>query len=671
MKKDNILETFKADLSSAKNLRNKLQEKIEKWKKEYNGELYGNESKDRSQIISRDIKKHEEWQHASLVEPFISTPDIIKATPVTYEDSLVSPKIEVMLNTFFCRTFNRYSFINKAVRMMSEEGTCIVRLGWEYEEKEVVEQIMVEVPNPQFQQALVMLQQLQANGNMQEAEVLSQQLQQLPQTIEMPKEVKKVKPIKNNPTAVICRNEDIFIDPTCIDDFNKCQFIVYRYESDYSTLKRAGIYENLDDIDLDNEDNDTYESLDTTNFKFKDNPRKKFLVHEYWGNYDLNNDGIAEPIVCTWVNDTIIQLKDNPFPDKKIPFIVAPFNIVPHSIYGESNAELLSDTQKMKTAIFRGIIDNMALSNNAQKGIRKGALDVFNKKRFLSGKTFEFNGTPNDFYDGSFNELPSSVYNVLQLLNNEAESITGIATFNTGINGNSLGGNATAIKGAIDSASSRRLNIVRNISENLVKPILRKWLAYASEFLDEESQFRITNDEFIWLKRDDLGANIDIDLNISTSDDNQAKASELAFMLQTIGPSEDPNVRKIIMSEIARLYRMPDLAKKIQDYQPQPDPMQQRIAELQAQLLEAQIENERAKAGENAVDIELKGAKTETERAKARNLGSQADKTDLDYMHQYYGTTHQRDMEKQEASNKNIIDREMIKLLELQQRKNL
>lgn len=113
------------------------------------------------------------------------------------------------------------------------------------------------------------------------------------------------------------------------------------------------------------------------------------------------------------------------------------------------------------------------------------------------------------------------MFNVLQLLNNEAESITGIATFNTGINGNSLGSNATQVRGAVDSASSRRLNIVRNISENLVKPILRKWLAYASEFLDEKSQFRITNDEFVWIKRDDLGANIDIDLNISTSDDNR------------------------------------------------------------------------------------------------------------------------------------------------------
>lgn len=41
-----------------------------------------------------------------------------------------------------------------------------------------------------------MLQQLQANGNMQKLKLLSQQLQQLPQTIEVPKEVKKVKPIK-------------------------------------------------------------------------------------------------------------------------------------------------------------------------------------------------------------------------------------------------------------------------------------------------------------------------------------------------------------------------------------------------------------------------------------------------------------------------------------------
>lgn len=668
--KKELLENLKKDFEASKQLRNQLDDKITRWKDEYHGKPYGNEIKGKSSIVSRDIKKHEEWQHASLVEPFISTPDIIKANPVTYEDSIIAPKIEIMLNTFFCRLFNRYSFINKAVRVMSEEGTVVVRLGWEYEEDKVVEQVMEEVPNPEFMQVAQALQYYQSSGDEEAINSLQQQLQSIPQTIEQPKYVEKVKPIKNNPTAMVCRNEDIFIDPTCLDDFSRCQFIVYRYESDLTTLKRDGIYSNLDKIEFD-ENKEDYKSADDTSFKFNDKPRKKIVVYEYWGNYDLDGDDIAEPIVCTWVNNTIIRLGENPFPDKKIPFIITPFNVVPFSLYGESNAELLSDTQKIKTAIYRGIIDNMALSNNAQKGIRKGCLDAFNKKRYLMGENFEFDGTPNDFYDGSFNELPGSVFNVLQLLNNEAESITGTATFNTGINGNSLGGSATQVRGAVDSASSRRLNIVRNISENLVKPLLRKWLSYASEFLDEESQFRITNDEFVWLKRDDLGANIDIELNISTSDDNQAKASELAFMLQTIGPHEDPNIRKMLMIQIARLYRMPELAKELESYEPQPDPMAMKMQELQIALLEAQVENEKAKAGENTVDIELKGAKAETERAKARNLGSQADKTDLDYLHNYYGTQHKRDMEMQNAKQSYDLDKEFLKLIEMSKKQNL
>lgn len=667
--KEDILKAFKEDYTNAKGLRDKLNAKIQQWTKERNAEPYGNEVKGRSSIISRDIKKHEEWQHSSLVEPFLSTYDIIKTTPVTYEDAQIAPKIEIVANTFFCRTFNRYNFINKVARVLAQEGTCIVRLGWEYEEKTIIDQVLVQTPNPEYEQAILIANKLHQEGNEEALQELLPQIQNISQTIDSYEKKSVTKAVKNNPTAVVCKNADIFIDPTCDDDLDKCEFIIHRYESSYSALKKAGIYENLDDISY--EESSDYKSSDDTEFKFKDKPRKKFVVYEYWGNYDLNKDGIAEPIVCVWVNDTIIRLEDNPFPDKKPPFIVCPFNVEPHTLYGESNAELLSDVQKIKTAIFRGFIDNMALSNNAQKGIRKGALDSYNLERYLSGKNFEYNGTQHDFYDGSFNELPGSIFNILQLLNNEAESITGIATFNTGINGNALGSTATQIKGAVDSASSRRLNIVRNISENLIKPIIRKWLAYASEFLDEESQFRITNDEFVWIKRDDLDTHLDIDLNISTSDDNQAKASELAFMLQTIGPHEDPNIRKIIMIEIARLYRMPELAKALQEYAPQPDPMAEEMQRLQLELLKAQITDLRSKAGENAIDIELKGAKTETERAKAQNLLSQSkntdsntDKLDLEYLQNYYGTNHKRDLEKQSQKNQYDVDREMLKLIE-------
>lgn len=654
-----LLSNLKADFTASKLLRNELDQKIARWKSEYNAEPYGNEVNGRSKLVSRDIKKQSEWQHAALIEPFVSTPDIIKANPVTSEDAEIAPKIEVLLNTQFCRQFSRYNFMTKALKVLDQEGTVVIRTGWEYEEKVVEVQEDREIPNPDYQRAIEAINQGMADPNI---------LQGIEPTLITKVRVRKTKPVKNHPTAMVCRNEDIFIDPTCQDDMDKCQFVIYRYETDMTTLKQAGIYKNLDKIKIPiglTGTNDTeYITEDSTSFRFSDTARKKIVVHEYWGNYDINGDDIAEPIVCTWIDNTIIRLEDNPFPDKKPPFLIVPFSAIPFKLYGESNAELLSDIQKIKTAIYRGFIDNMALSNNGQKGIKKGSLDEYNKQRFLNGENFEFNHYASDFFIGNFNELPSSIFNVLTLMNNEAESITGVASFNTGINGNALGSTATSIRGAIDSASTRRLNIVRNISENLVKPLLRKWLAYDAMFLDEESQYRITNDTFVYLKRDDLGANIDIDLSISTSDDNRAKAQELAFVLQTVGPSEDPRLRKILMAQIAQLYRMPDLAKMIMDYKPEPDPMAEQMQQLQMQLLQAEIANTQAKAGENTVDQDVKRAKVQTELAKAKNLNSMADKTDLDYVHQYSGIKEKEALQRQQLQNQFNIDRETLKLLQ-------
>ena len=654
-----LLSNLKADFTASKLLRNELDQKIARWKSEYNAEPYGNEVNGRSKLVSRDIKKQSEWQHAALIEPFVSTPDIIKANPVTSEDAEIAPKIEVLLNTQFCRQFSRYNFMTKALKVLDQEGTVVIRTGWEYEEKIVEVEEDREIPNPDYQRAVEAINQGMTDPSI---------LQGIEPTLITKVRVRKTKPVKNHPTAMVCRNEDIFIDPTCQDDMDKCQFVIYRYETDMTTLKQAGIYKNLDKIKIPTGltgTNDTeYITEDSTSFRFSDTARKKIVVHEYWGNYDINGDDIAEPIVCTWIDNTIIRLEDNPFPDKKPPFLIVPFSAIPFKLYGESNAELLSDIQKIKTAIYRGFIDNMALSNNGQKGIKKGSLDEYNKQRFLNGENFEFNHYASDFFIGNFNELPSSIFNVLTLMNNEAESITGVASFNTGINGNALGSTATSIRGAIDSASTRRLNIVRNISENLVKPLLRKWLAYDAMFLDEESQYRITNDTFVYLKRDDLGANIDIDLSISTSDDNRAKAQELAFVLQTVGPSEDPRLRKILMAQIAQLYRMPDLAKMIMDYKPEPDPMAEQMQQLQMQLLQAEIANTQAKAGENTVDQDVKRAKVQTELAKAKNLNSMADKTDLDYVHQYSGIKEKEALQRQQLQNQFNIDRETLKLLQ-------
>ena len=83
--------------------------------------------------------------------------------------------------------------------------------------------------------------------------------------------------------------------------------------------------------------------------------------------------------------------------------------------------------------------------------------------------------------------------------------------------------------------------------------------------------------------------------------------------------------------------------------------------ELQAQLLEAQVMNEQAKAGENEVDRQLKGAKTQTELAKAKTLSAQADKIDLDYLQQFHGVDNEREERARVLEQQYQLARDMLK----------
>lgn len=612
IKKQEILDALKADLNAANIMRTEWFNKMADWRNETNGMPYGNEEAGKSKIISKDIKKQLEWMLPSLADPFLSTPDIIKCNPVTAEDVLSARQNQLLLNTQFCRKFPRYNFIMKSLKVLATEGTVTIQTGWDYEDEEV-ETMMetVAVDEITGEEYITMAKQKQT--------VIT----------------------KNQPTAKVCRNEDIYIDPTCMDDMDKCQFVIHRYETDISTLRADGRYKNLDKVaayEGQNRDYGFYPQ-DHTYFQFKDEPRKKMVVYEYWGNYDVNEDGIAEPIVCAWIGNTIIRLQSNPYPDKKPPFVVVPFNAVPFQIHGESLASVIGDNQKVKTAVVRGIIDNMAQSNNGQVGMRKGALDISNRKKFLAGRNFEYNGTPNDFWQGSYNQIPGSAFDMMNIMNNEIEAQTGVKSFSGGINAGSLGSTATGARGALDATATRRISLVRNIAENLIKPLMRKWMSYNAEFLDEEEVVRITNEQFVPIRRDDLLGNIDIDISISTAEDNSAKAQELSFLLQTMGPNQDFEINKLLMAEIARLSRMPELEQKILGYQPQPDPaaeqmkqMQMQEMQLKLQLMQAEIKDKLARAGENEIDAQVKVAKMKTELAKARKLGSEADGMDLDFL---------------------------------------
>lgn len=651
---------LKQDLSEAKSNHDLHVNKVNESLTALRGELKIKVKEGRSKVQPKLVRKQNEWRYSALEEPFLSTDDMFIVNPVTYKDVDAAKQNMLILNKQFRTDIPKVKFINKYIRTAVNTGTVIVKLNWEYEKGIVTEEVPVYTQTPE--ELYLALQQMVSAGQMTEEEAIS--IMESGQPIQIGVEPREVETdIINRPVLQVKDSRNVIIDPSCEGDIDNAQFIIDIFLTDLSTLKKDSRYSNLDLI-TENQFNgaslDDYQYYDTEykidpNFKFQDKPRKKLVAYEYWGYWDINGDGIVKPIVATWIGDVMIRLEENPYPDKKLPFVVVQYLPPDHdTVYGDSDASLLKENQDIIGAVSRSIIDLIGRSANAQQGVRKDLLDPINRDRFNKGMDFEYNpvtNIENALYMTHIPEVPRSALELIQLQNDEAEALTGVKAFTGGISGDALGSSVGGIRSALDATAKRELGILRRLSDGL-KEIGKKIIAMNSVWLSDEEIIRITDEEFVAIKRSDLAGNFDLSLTVSTAEMDNQKASELAFMLQTTGNSLPFDITKIILTKIADLRKLPDLSKMIADYQPQPDPLEQEKAQLEIELLKAQIANEKAKANENAVDVQLKAAKTQSELAKAGKLSSEKDRMDLDYVEQATGLTQERELEKQVIGKK-------------------
>lgn len=623
-------------------------------------------NKNRSTVVPKLIRKSAEWRYPALSEPFLSTSNLFQVDPMTWADRKAAEQNAMVLNNQFQTKIDKVAFIDECVRTVVDEGTAIVRVGWDFEEREVIAEemqysyqldpgFMEELQQyvQQYQQDPMVFKYTNNEALVKSIEAsmhYSQPVRAIPKGLA---KVKKMRTVRNQPTVEVCDIHNVYIDPTCNGNLDKAQFIIYSFETTYAELKRDARYKNLEHllIDSSSAQNDPHHSYaeDAQTMQFADKARKKIVVYEYWGYWDTDDNGTVRPIVASWVGNTIIRMEDNPFPDGKPPFVNMTYLPKRKSVYGEPDGELLVDNQKILGAVTRGMIDIMGKSANGQTGMQKGMLDSTNRIKFERGDDYEFN--PNvDPRQGvhmhTFPEIPMSAQFMVQMMNMEAESLTGVKAYSGsgGITGAALGDTAVGVRSAMDAASKREMSILRRLSAGILK-IGRKIISMNAQFLDEEEIVRITDESFVAIKRDDLVGNFDLKLTISTAEGDEAKAQQIGFMMQTIGNNMDPGLRNQMLAEIFRLRKMPDFAKQIENYQPQPDPMQQQLQQLEMQKLQAEIALLQAQAQEAGTKGMLNQSKVPVEQARANNIQSDADKKSLDFLEQQDGTQHQRQVD--------------------------
>ena len=660
---------LEADLLAARPTHQTHVSNTQKWLSKLAGELHIKPPVGRSHVQPKLIRKQAEWRYASLEEPFLSTTDLFDIDPVTEEDYDAAEENQILLNYQFNTKLDKVSFINEYVRTAVDEGTVFVQVGWKYEkgERTVFEEIEL---SPTQAQMFVYSEVSKGNMSQEDAIALMQSGEPIKRTVKRTKTVVTA----NHPTLRVCEYDRLIIDPTCEGDLEKAQFIVVPFETSYSELMSEGKYKNLDQIFSEEgvilqgkmDDSSFYKTItNQTGFEFKDKARKKLTAYEYYGYWDVDGKGITKPIKAIWVGSVMISLEELPYPDKKLPFVGVQFMPVRKSIYGEPDGKLIEDNQDILGAVTRGMIDILGRSANGQVLMTKGLLDQANQKKYEQGDNAFINpgfDPRTSIHMQTFPEIPNSALQMLNLQNQEAESLTGVVAFNTGISGNALGSTATAVRGALDSASKRELGILRRLSAGVEK-IGRKIIAMNGEFLEDEEVIRVTNKEFRTVRRDALAGDFDLRVKISTAESDNQKIEKLAFMMQTGQQSMDPEEAKLVRAEIYKLQKMPDLAQKVLSYQPQPDPIREQISQLELerlslenQKLRAEIEERHSRAIENQVDVELKQAKTQNELAKASKTNSEKDMTDLAFVRKDLGIDKQERIEEKEHDRLSKLD---------------
>lgn len=625
--------------------------------------------KGKSTVKPKLIRKQAEWRYTSLTEPFLNTADMFNVDPVTHEDTEGAKQNELLINNQFNTRINKIEFIDEYVRTCVNEGTVIVRVGWAYEStvKNVDYPIyQIEPLDPNSRKIDNLNDAFTSDPTLLPDEVLK--------AVEISKNtgvphwvtetgvdtVEEETVIKNHPTVEVCEFDNVHIDPSCKGDMDKAQFVIYSFETSKSEMLKDGRYSNIDKIETSTKsvlaDPDHKADYAESGFTFKDDARKKLVAREYWGFWDIDGNGETKPIVATWVGDTLVRLEENPYPDGKIPFVVVPYLPVKKSLFGEPDGELLEDNQNILGAVTRGMVDVLGRSANGQIGIRKDALDVVNKRKWERGADYEFNPGVDPrqaVINHTYPELPNSAFQMLIHQNNEAESLSGIKAFNEGISGAGLGDTAAAANGALGAAAQREMGILRRLT-NGMKMIARKVIAMNQEFLTDEEVIRVTNEEFVTVRRDDLAGYYDLRLSISTAEADEQKAKELAFMLQTTGQQFGLDMYKIILAEIAELRKMPELAKRIKEFNPNPSPFEQQMQQIELEA--AQLENEKVRAEINKINSEAGKA-----QAEATNKGADTDRKNLDYIQEESGVNQERELEKGKAQARGNMELEVLK----------
>lgn len=246
----------------------------------------------------------------------------------------------------------------------------------------------------------------------------------------------------------------------------------------------------------------------------QDPSMKNVTVTEAYMRIDADGTGIPvlHRITC---GGTAYEMLDYE-PADEIPFAKFEVDPEPHTFYGRSLAEIIIDDQDAATSILRGILDNVAMTNNPRIAVTEGAVNMDDVLNNEIGAVVR-QRTPGAVQTLAVPFVAGQTLSALSYMDGLVETKTGVTRASMGLDPDAMQSTTkSAVTATVQAAAGQVEVMVRNLADGM-KDLFGIMLRLMVKNVDEDQMMRLNGafvpiDPRVW----DTGMDVSINVGLGT-----------------------------------------------------------------------------------------------------------------------------------------------------------
>ena len=246
----------------------------------------------------------------------------------------------------------------------------------------------------------------------------------------------------------------------------------------------------------------------------QDPSMKNVTVTEAYMRIDADGTGVPvlHRITC---GGTAYEMLDYE-PADEIPFAKFEVDPEPHTFYGRSLAEIIIDDQDAATSILRGILDNVAMTNNPRIAVTEGAVNMDDVLNNEIGAVVR-QRTPGAVQTLAVPFVAGQTLSALTYMDGLVETKTGVTRASMGLDPDAMQSTTkSAVQATVQAAAGQVEVMVRNLADGM-KDLFGIMLRLMVKNVDEDQMMRLNGafvpiDPRVW----DTGMDVSINVGLGT-----------------------------------------------------------------------------------------------------------------------------------------------------------